>query len=234
MNWRRGLLLAAIHLAVAIPCVVWEESHIWQWLRERESIPVTPPPVVQPSDGNTVYFSPCGGWENFSTARTLILGADMPAIAISGWRMTCPGRWQIAGMAGETWFHHSRSVEEKASLGLCVCVAVTWLLVGGFPLRRHPRWYEEPGGFITYCTLCSVALVALSGLIWLLVQLCTQAPHPWAFPEMREAPAFPSLFAMLAWYWWFFLLVWRQLQSAWRLTRRVPLFRTATSEATRS
>jgi hypothetical protein len=223
MNWRRGLLLAGIHLAVAIPCIVWEESGIWQRLRERESIPVTPPLVVQPSDGSTVYFSPCGGWEFISAARAIVVGSSMPAVALSGWRMSCPAHWQIAGMAGETWYRRSRAVEKKAWLGLCVCLVIVWLVVGGFPLRRRDRWYEEPGGFITCCTLCSVALVALCGLIRLAVQMWTH--EPWSFEGMPSAAAFPSLFGMLAWYWWFGLLVWRLLQGTWRLIRRVPLFR---------
>jgi hypothetical protein len=233
MNWRRGLLLAAIHLAVAIPSVVWEESSHWQWLRERESIPVTPPPVTQPGDGDTVSFSPCGLWENISAARSIVMGSSMPAIALSGWRMSCPARWQIAGLVGQTWYRNSRAMEKKTSLGLCVCVALTWLLVGGFPLRRHARWYEEPGGFITFCTLCSAVLTAVSALMWLVVQIATHEPHPWSSSQMPSAAAFPSLFAMLAWYWWFGLLVWRLLQGAWRLIRRVPLFRPNASAAAR-
>jgi hypothetical protein len=50
---------------------------------------------------------------------------------------------------------------------------------------------------------------------------------------MPSAVAFPSLFAVLAWYWWFGLLIWRVLQGSWRLIRRVPLFRSNASGVAR-
>ena len=90
--------------------------------------------------------------------------------------------------------------EAGTAVGLCALVFVQWLLVGGFPLILPRRWWWEPGAMITIFTLITFAMVLI--------------------PGVREVSEFAAFFALLAWLWWFGLLVWTGLRSGWRLIRR--------------
>jgi hypothetical protein len=80
---------------------------------------------------------------------------------------------------------------------LALLIAILWFLIGGFPLVRPRHWWWEPGAFITLCTLAAFVLVLIPGI--------------------RELSPFLMLFAVLAWLFWFGLLVWKALKLAWRL-----------------
>jgi hypothetical protein len=219
MNLRRGLLFAGIHLAVAIPLLVWEEATHWDWLRQREIHPIQ---IAKAADGDTISFSPCGLWENYTATRTVIMGADTPAVALSGWQLCAPPRWSVAKFAGATVLNSTRAIEMKACIGLCVCIVLQWFLLGSFPLKGHAKWYTEPGAFITVCTVASTALLALFGSPSLIEQARAPAPHLWYVPNDLIGSVFPSLFAAIAWCWWFGLLLWTLARAAWRLLRRKP------------
>jgi hypothetical protein len=88
--------------------------------------------------------------------------------------------------------------QREIDTGLCLLIAIQWFLMGGFPLVRTQKWWADPGAFITACT-------ALAGGITLI-------------PAIGEVARLPALIAMLAWLWWFGLLVWRTLQFGWRMT----------------
>ncbi|HEY2861666.1 MAG TPA: hypothetical protein VGJ21_24920 [Terracidiphilus sp.] len=220
MNWRRGLLFAAIHLAVAVPMVTWEEATRWDWLREREIRPIPPPAPSKPGDGESVTFSPCGLWENYGAARTVVYVADFPAVALSGWRLCSPPSWSVSHFAGATALNSTRAIEKKTCIGLGVIIVLFWMVAGSFPLTRTNPWYAEPGAVITASTLASLALVALFGTPSLIEQARAPAPHFWHVPSELLAAAFPSLLAGLAWYWWFGLLVWKLVRGLWRRTVR--------------
>jgi hypothetical protein len=225
MRWRRGLLLAGIHLAVALP-MIWimeardqkamrdEDENSAEAAREAAAKPPEPvKPVPAPASSEqgeeTVTFSPnsCGMWVDYPLQVVVVQGADMPALALAGWEMDCPPGWSIAGrLRGNmkwpptpSWMATQRRIDE----GLGFLIALQWFLIGAFPLVRIPswrKWWGEPGTFITLCAV-------LAGLLAL-------------FPAVEGAARPPALLGMLAWYWWFGLLVWTLIRGAWRVVVR--------------
>jgi hypothetical protein len=204
-QWRRGLLLAGIHLAICVPLIVWEQATRWDWVRSQENLPplqlappAPPPPpggaVKLPDEGETVSFNPCNPWRHTSWQERVIVFGELPAAAFSQWGEPCPSSWSLAGLLGMGWSNHdSRRKEVEFSTGLCGLIALQWLFIGGFPLIHPRRWYWEPGALITICT-CTVFLALLAPLLWLA---------------------------------WLMLLAWRLLQGcyravvfAWRFFRR--------------
>jgi hypothetical protein len=192
-QWRRGLMLAGIHLVICVPLIVWEETNRWDWVRSHENlpplelahpVPPRPPDAVTPADeGETVSFSPCGLWRHIPWQERIIVFGELPAAAISQWGEPCPPIWSLAGLVGVGWpTGDSRRKEVEFSIGLCSLIALQWILVGGFPLIHARKWYWEPGALITICT-CTVFLSLLAPFLWLA---------------------------------WLMLLAWRLLQSAYR------------------
>jgi len=208
-QWRRGLVLAGVHLAICVPLIMWEESSRWDWVRSQENLPrleferpVPPPPpdAVKPAEeGETVSFSPCGLWRHIGWQERIIVFGELPAAALSQWGEPCPPIWSLAGLVGVGWPNHdSRRKEVEFSIGLCGLIALQWILVGGFPLIHPHRWFWEPGALITLCTCTGI--------------LASFAPFLWLF--------------------WLALLVWRLLQGgyrgmvfAWRFFRRTAVER---------
>ena len=83
-------------------------------------------------------------------------------------------------------------------------VVVLWIFVGGLPLIRPRRWWQEPGVFITICTLTATLLFPVPG-IGILYRI-------------------PLLFAAFAWLYWLLLLIWKTLLFLWR---QFPLHKAA-------
>jgi len=207
VQWRRGLVLAGVHLAICAPLIVWEEASRWDWVRSQENLPllelarpVPPPPpdAVKPADeGETAAFSPCGLWRHIPWQERIIVLGELPAAAFSQWGEPCPPIWSLAGLVGVGWPNRdSRRKEVEFSIGLYSLIALQWILVGGFPLIHPRRWFWEPGALITICT-CTGILASFAPLIWLL---------------------------------WLVLLVWRLLQGgyrgvvfAWRFFRHIAV-----------
>jgi hypothetical protein len=193
IRWRRGLVLAGVHLAICVPLIAWEEASRWDWARSQENLPslelarpIPPPPpdAVKPTDdGETVSFSPCSLWRHIPLQERIIVFAELPAAAFSQWGEPCPPIWSLAGLVGVGWPNRdSRRKEVEFSIGLCSLVALQWILVGGFPLIHPRKWFWEPGALITICTC--------TGLL--------------------------ALFAPFLWLFWLVLLVWRLLQGTYR------------------
>jgi hypothetical protein len=203
-QWRRGLVLAGIHLVICVPLIVWEEANRWDWVRSQENLPPLelarplPPPspdADKPADeGETVSFSPCGLWRHIPWQERIVVFGELPAAAFSHWGEPCPPSWSLAGQLGIGLPNHdSRYKEVELSIGLCVLTALQWVLIGGFPLIHPRRSYWEPGALITICT-CTLFLALLAPFLWLA---------------------------------WLMLLAWRLLQGcyrvvvfAWRFFRR--------------
>ena len=131
----------------------------------------------------------------------------MPSLALAGWEDVCPPL--VA--CGETTRKNDLAAnafvdgtQRKIDAGLCLFIAIQWFLMGGFPLVRTQKWWADPGAFITACAV-------LAGAIALI-------------PVVDGFAKLPALIAMLAWLWWFGLLIWRTLQFGWRMTTawRVP------------
>ena len=222
MNWRRGLLLAGINLAVAIPMILMMEARDSKDALTQEEIMAkgapSPPefPWPKPAPANpeqaeeTVGFTfdPCTMVFHYPAQVVVVQAADMPSVVLAGWADICPPHWSLAGRLREKpmwqitplWMETQRKIDA----GLCLFIAVQWFLMGGFPLVRTQKWWADPGSFITACAV-------LAGAIALI-------------PVVDGFARLPALIAGLAWLWWFGLLVWKTLQFGWRITTamRVP------------
>lgn len=225
MKWRRGLLLAAINLAVAVPMILMMEARDQEYALTQEEImaktamkdaPRPPePPTPEPNKASpeqaeeTVAFDPCIMWGGRYPVQVVVVqAADMPSVALAGWEDDCPAHWSLAGRLRRkaTWPPTPLWMEtqRKIDAGLCLFIAVQWFLMGGFPLVRTQKWWAEPGSFITSCAV-------LAGAIALI-------------PAVDAFARLPALIAMLALLGWFGLLVWKMLHFGWRATTawRVP------------
>src|SRR5271157_5633972 len=99
MNWRRGLLLAGINLAVAVPMILMMEARDQKYALTQEEImaraaPRPPePPTPKPAPANpeqaaeTVTFDPCGMWVHvhYPVQVVVVQAADMPSLVLAGW-----------------------------------------------------------------------------------------------------------------------------------------------------
>lgn len=192
-QWRRGLVLAGIHLVICVPLIVWEEASRWDWVRSHENLPplelprpIPPPPpdaIKAADEGETVSFSPCGMWRHIPLRERIVVFGEIPAAAYSQWGEPCPPIWSLAGLVGVGWPNRdSRRKEVAFSIGLCSLIALQWILVGGFPLIHSRKWFWEPGALITLCTCTGIS----------------------------------ALFAPFLWLLWFILLVGKLLQGCYR------------------
>ena len=196
------MLLAGVHLAVAIPLMVWIEAddvaHFKYLPRYTKSAEPIHADSVQ--EGGSVAFDidscKMHTGAEFRPAA-LVRSANLPATIFVGWRSICPANWSLAGMLHISMWRPSIEGERQLNLALCLLILVQWFLVGSFPLRQPRRWWWEPGAFITLCTLVALVLVLIH--------------------VTRDFSTFPMLFAVLAWLYWFALLVWKILRGGWRL-----------------
>lgn len=202
-QWRRGLLLAGIHLAVCAPLIVWEEANRWDWARSQENpqpleLAHAAPGAAKPAgEGETVSFSRCSLWRLIPWQEKIINFDELPAAAFSQWGELCPPSWTLSGLVGMGWPNRdSRRKEVEFSIGLCSLIALQWILVGGLPLVHPRKWFWEPGALITIFTCTGIL----------------------------------GLFAPLVWLLWLIALVWRLLQggyrralSGWRLFRHTAV-----------
>jgi len=198
------LLLAGIQLAVAGSLLVWVESGYWRYIHSK---PVLKQPVETETTGPdgemTISINLCdegGGYYGLPPQAMISGFANLPVTMLTGWHTPC--RFTISPLDSviEKRFHRTRITEVVILTIICVLVAVQWFLVGGFPLVRPRHWWWEPGAFITLCTLTAFMLELI--------------------PGVREFSELPMFFAVLAWFWWFGLLVWKSVRSGWRLARR--------------
>jgi hypothetical protein len=220
MNWRRGLLLAGIHLALAVPLILMMEARNAEFLRDRsegaaqaqrEDASKTPAPAEQApnqedsaQESVTFTLDPCTMWVNYPPQDYVVQFANLPAFVLTQWRVPCPSPWSLSGIlgAGSTWPQTPLSLawQKQVDLGLALLVAIQWFFIGGFPLIRPRQWWWEPGAFITLCAVVAFVLVLIPGL--------------------GALSRLPMLFALPAWVFWFCLLVWKGLRLGWRVVAR--------------
>jgi len=204
MNWRRGLLLAGIHLAVAAPLIVMLEARHEAFMREHY---VPPAPVKDESaskatlsgeEEQTVNFNPCDMTVDYSPEQEFPTLINIPAATLAQWEQVCPAKWSLAGMlkVGYDWFPKPSAIpaRRKVDCGFGLLIAVQWFLVGSLPLIRPKRWWLEPGAFIACCAVIGLLILPLARL--------------------------PALLAVLAWFWWFGLLLWQAARFGWNLVAR--------------
>jgi hypothetical protein len=204
MNWRRGILLAGINLAVAVPLIVMLEVKDETNLREWGARPaqVTDGAATPEGEERTVAFNPCNLWVHYSEQQDMVWFPNLPAAILSGFQQLCPSRWTLAGRlnVGYSWSSSTIPARRKVAWGFGLLVAAQWILVGSFPLSRPKRWWHEPGAFITCCAVIGFGLVLIS--------------------PVEELARLPASLAALAWLWWFGLLVRECARFGWRLVAR--------------
>jgi hypothetical protein len=210
MKWKRGLLLAAIHLAVAGPLVAWLSADDARYARDHY-IPHQPlfdaPSHTAENDGEIISFDSCRGmWVHYPPQTTIVRLANFPAFVLTGWRLECPTKWSLSGI-----FHvdsnraptpSSVAAQKRVDVGFILLIFLQWLLVGGLPLVRPVRWWCEPGIVITVGTV-------LSGLFVMMPSN--------GYDSLATGPV---LLAWFAWLWWLGLLVWRAALAGRVLTSR--------------
>jgi hypothetical protein len=217
MNWRRGLLLAGINLAVAVPLILMMEARDqkyaltqdeimtkapWKDASRPPELPTPEPSQASPEDAEqAVSFDLCSMRVHYPAQVVVVQAVNMPSVVLAGWEEICPPHWSLAGrLRGKrTWPPTPLWMEtqRKIDAGLCLLIAMQWFFMGGFPLVRTQKWWADPGCFITACAV-------LAGAIALI-------------PVVDGLARLPTLIAMLALLWWFGLLVWRTLQFGWRI-----------------
>jgi hypothetical protein len=211
MNWRRGFVLAAINLAVAVPLVVSLELRDAAYVRNNyvppkavEPPPVEPSPAPDPKGGGVSFVGgPCMFY-GFPRQEGVLFFTNFPAAFLTQSRVPCPNEWSLAGRLHAGFFNPtpaSIAAQRKVDIALLLLIPLQWILVGGFPLRRPKRPWGEPGMFITICGVISAIVVFI---------------HPGdGRPQLGPA------IAELAWLWWFCLLVWTIIRPVWeRIARR--------------
>jgi hypothetical protein len=209
MNWRRGLLLAGIHLAVAVPLIVMLEARDEAYMREHYGPPrraaegPAPTSASSGEEGQTIaldIIDLCKMSVHYPPEQRVPTSVELPAAIISGWQQVCPPRWTLAGglNVGYSWLQSPSTIpsRRKVDWGFGLLVAIQWFLVGGFPLTRPKRRWLEPGAFITICAVLAFGLVLIS--------------------PIRELSLLPASSAVLAWFWWFGLLLWKCARSGLR------------------
>lgn len=209
MKWRRGILLAGIHLAVAVPLIVMHEVQDEASVRDyfashAAHLDKSGSGVTSPDDeGATVALDPCAWIIDYSTQHQVEQSLEPFAVALSGWQQVCPPRWSFAGRLKihYEWMQAPPTIPElrEIGLGFVLLVAVQWILLGGFPLSRPKRWWAGPGAFITCCAVIAFGLVLIR--------------------PIAELARVPVLLAALAWLWWFGLLVWTGVRFGWKRLR---------------
>jgi len=209
MNWRRGLLLAGIHFAVAASLSVWMEWGYWPQIRS-EMVRQRPVVTEQMSaeEAEELSFFPCdegGGWCGPTPPQAEIAGiANLPVALLSDWHIPCTVGTGSLDSVVEKHYARTRKAEVIIWAILFGGVVVLWIFVGGLPLIRPRRWWQEPGVFITICTLTATLLFPVPG-IGILYRI-------------------PLLFAAFAWLYWLLLLIWKTLLFLWR---QFPLHKAA-------
>jgi hypothetical protein len=207
MNWRRGLVLAVIHLTVMVVVILCTEWHYWPGIRsERARTPVVLPPPATAEEVMEANFYPCdegGIIDRPEAPREVLAGAaNMPAAMLVGWHEPCAQPTALDTVV-ERRYGRTRRAELVILAVQCTVYAAWWLLVGGYPLVRPRRWWLEPGGFITACTI-PAALASL------LIPDAFASRHP----VVAMTAMVPAMVAMLAWLWWFGLLIWKTSRFA--------------------
>ena len=198
MQWKRGFLLAGIHLAVVVAMFVQEESAVWPMIKANTDRTSVLRLAAWQEDG-TVPFNPCDGGivdGPMPTEEKIVGFANLPIALLTGWHQPCTSPSRLTAMVEGNPARPTHGSEIAVSPILCVLVFIQWLLVGGFPVVKPKQWWLEPGAFITACTLMSVALMVV--------------------PGFHAVSYVPMLLAVLAWVYLIIMALWNGIQIGLR------------------
>jgi hypothetical protein len=217
MNWRRGLLLAGVNVAIALPMIALLTAMDAQLLSDRkpkldigETSAIASLPEFSASQSKeapteeeqTVLLNPCDFRGRPAVQESVVQAGNLPATLATQWRAVCPPHWSIARMLGvnDAWLISDANFTamRRVDAALCLLVAIQWFLIGSFPLTRPKRWWAEPGVFLTACTAAGSAIALI--------------------PAIDVLGRLPVMFAFFAWLWWFALLLWKPIHLAWQST----------------
>jgi hypothetical protein len=208
MIWWRGLLLAGIHLAVALPLIVSHEVRDWRYIKSYSMELSSRMQLAAWQEGETMTFNPCdGGFVDraMSPLEKVVVVGNLPVAALTGWHDPCSSPSSITRVIEGSFGKNNRTAEIAVSVTLAAFVMIEWLLMGGFPLVQPRHWWGEPGAFITACTVAAALSVAT----------------PWSVPLSN----IPLLLIAVGWLCWLGLLAWKSLRFGWRWTGRLLVLR---------
>lgn len=202
MRWRRGVLLAAIHLAVAVPIVSLQEVPYWHFLDASISANAKPSlRRVTFQDEQTITIDPCDWiWDGeISDPELVVQAANLPVVVVTGWHRPCDTRSRLTRWASKVYGTKTRQADIASIVCLAMLIGFQWVIVGGFPLRSPCRWWAEPGIFITLCTVGGVGILLVP-----------------AFDRLGSRIV--ALLMIGSWFWWLGLLVTRAGKWTWQST----------------
>ena len=217
MQWRRGIVFAAVQLAASLAIIVSieaDESAMWRDHHSPSGPPAetvkkesAPPTKATAGESVEVDLNLCGLLDEYPPREEIVMFANMPAAIVAEWRNPCPPRWSIAGMLrGTAWEMQTPALLDTYRIEdriLLILIGVQWLLIGSFPLRHSHNSWRDPAMIIM---ISSVAAAALS-----------------IVPNVESFCTIPLFFIMFAWLWWLAQLARKLLQSAlnWIKGRRL-------------
>jgi hypothetical protein len=199
MRIGRGLIFAAIHLAIAIPIIISLE--ISDFATRSEHHPYKPKLVFSSQETGTVMLDPCGFANEFNRKQGVVVFANLPAFIPTEWSIRCPSRWTVAGILGvkRGWAAtpDDLSAQRKVDALFILLIALQWFLIGSFPLKPSARFIAQPEWFITITSAIAAEIV-------------------WITP-IQEFCRLPALLAFCGWVWFVGLLLWRIFKSLWHM-----------------
>jgi hypothetical protein len=159
MRWHRGLVIALIQLAMAVPLILHEDARVWQYLSSHDHA-ATPSPTATPQVGEAVPFAPVC---YTPSAEDLLLEAvNLPAALVSGWHRPTPLAFTPAAIAQSIFGRGSRMAELGATAAFVVLLFLQWLIVGAVPTPRWERGLLEPATVIAVCAAVGIGGFALN------------------------------------------------------------------------
>ena len=181
MNWRRGLLFATIHLAIAASLLVWEESLFWPYIGDGQNRPSTMNSAVGSSPQYS--FGECeqgAGWDGLAPPPDQILTyADLPAVVIMGSHIPCAYGDAPVDLVVEKRFGRTHKSEVIIAAIYCGVIVIQWFLIGCFRLVLWNRWWLDPGTFITLSAPVVTVIVSL--------------------PAVSRLPPYSGIWTLLVW-----------------------------------
>jgi len=112
MNWRRGVALASIHLAMAALVIFRTEAGYWPAIRsERVRVAVALPPSATAAELMESNFHPCdegGIIDRPASPGDIVVGAaNMPPILLVGWHEPCAQPSALDAVARRNMAEHA-------------------------------------------------------------------------------------------------------------------------------
>jgi hypothetical protein len=200
MNWRRGLLLAGIHLVIVVPAFAWEVAQFWRYTGTDISsgLGARVESVVFQEE-MTIPFDPCK-WFDIGSPRLKEVGAlaNLPTALLTGWHGPCLTQTPLGVVVRRVIGGRNHLAEIADCVILSALVLTQWILVGGLPLVRRKHWWFEPGAFITAAAVVGTAVSVV--------------------PTIDTMWRIPAFIAGLGWLWWLGLLLWIPLHHTWKST----------------